>query len=47
VAASAPVTAAPPRIVYQRPPPIVVVKHHAHGQDHESGDGGDRGVGDD
>lgn len=47
VVASAPVAAAPPRIVYQRPPPIVVVKHHAHGDDHESGDGGDGGAGDD
>jgi hypothetical protein len=36
--ASAPVAAAPPRIVYQRPPPIVVIKHHAHADGHESGD---------
>ena len=39
--ASAPAAvASAPRVVYQRPPPIVVVKHHAHGEGHESGDGG-------
>jgi hypothetical protein len=38
------VAAAPPRIVYQRPPPIVVIKHRAHGDGHESGD---EGAGDD
>lgn len=41
VQVGAPVAAAPQRVVYQRPPPIVVVKHRAHGDDHESEGGGD------
>jgi hypothetical protein len=47
IVASAPTAVAAPRVVYQRPPPIVVVKHHAHGDEHEPGDGGDGGAGDD
>jgi hypothetical protein len=40
--ASAPATAAAPRVVYQRPPPIVVVSHRTH-REHESGDAGEGG----
>jgi hypothetical protein len=40
VQAAASVAAAPQRVIYQRPPPVVLVKHRAHGDDHESGDGG-------
>jgi hypothetical protein len=47
VNASAPTAVAAPRVVYQRPPPIVVIKHRAHGDGHESVDGGEGGGGDD
>jgi len=44
--ASAPVVATP-RIVYRRPPPLVIVKHHAHGDESERNDGGRGAAGDD
>jgi hypothetical protein len=40
VQVAAPVTAAPPRVVYQRPAPIVIVTHRSHGEGDEGEDGG-------
>ena len=39
------VASSPQRLVYQRPAPIVIVKHRAHGDDHETGHGADGGTG--